>query len=93
MNIHLDKNNKKLVHMSCTVYTFHLSLHFGQFKAKQVLCVYLLSRKIFYDAAGVIKTVPSVYTVRSFNQRYIHTQVAGQPFPGNMRCIKVWIFK
>ena len=38
-----DKNNKKLVQMSCTsyiVYTFHLSLHhanFGQFKAKQVL--------------------------------------------------------
>ena len=38
-----DKNNTKLVQMSCTayiVYTFHLSLHhanFGQFKAKQVL--------------------------------------------------------
>ena len=38
-----DKNNKKLVQMSCTVYivyTFHLSLHhanFGQFKTIQVL--------------------------------------------------------
>ena len=36
-----DKNDNKLVQMSCTayiVYTFHLSLHhdnFGQFKAKQ----------------------------------------------------------
>ena len=38
-----DKNNKKLVQMSCAVYivyTFHLSLHhanFGQFKTKHVL--------------------------------------------------------
>ena len=47
MNIIQIKINKTLVQMSCTayiVYTFHQTLHhanFGQFKAKQVLCVYI----------------------------------------------------
>ena len=51
--LHTDKNNKKLVQMSCTAYiayTFHLSIHhadFGQFKAKQVL---LLIKKIRAEA-------------------------------------------
>ena len=49
-----DKNNKKLVQMSCTayiVYTLHLSLHhanFGQFKAKQVLLTAFLWRILFW---------------------------------------------
>ena len=58
-----DKNNKKMVQMSCTayiVYIFHLPLHYansGQFKAKWVLCdlcllyncfmAYLFKTKIF----------------------------------------------
>ena len=89
MYIHLyehytDKNNKKLVHMSCTeynLYTFHPSLHhtnFGQFKAKQVFCVLFGIKGCFFlnlfniflgERASIVKRDDNLHPEGDFQKR------------------------
>ena len=80
-----DKNNNKLVQMSCTdyfLYTFHLSLlhvNFGQFKAKQVTLIFLcgileLYTRIFCYARCILR-FPVIQVLISSHYTVIYSRI------------------